>query len=63
MTNSKNSSLNAIIIFLTITLILSAIVYVLTLNAGTTGPFGNRIYGYGIMPGTCCLYYLQNIGA
>ncbi|MBK1896164.1 CPBP family intramembrane glutamic endopeptidase [Chryseobacterium paridis] len=49
MANSKSSGLRAIIVFLTITFILSSIVWILTANSGTTGPFGNRVYGYGIM--------------
>lgn len=49
MPNGKSSSRSAIIIFLTITFALSAVVWFFTLNAGNTGRFGGRVYGYGIM--------------
>jgi membrane protease YdiL (CAAX protease family) len=45
---SKAQSKKAIGIYLSITLALSAVVWVLTLNAGT-GRIGDRMYGFGIM--------------
>lgn len=42
--------LKAASIFLSITLLLSSIVWLLTIHTlGKTGSFGNRVYGYGIM--------------
>ena len=49
MERSADKSLKSILIFLLLTFTLSAIVYALTLHAGTTGRIGGRIYGYGIM--------------
>jgi membrane protease YdiL (CAAX protease family) len=47
---SKSQSKKAIGIYLLITLALSAVVWILTLNAGASaGRIGGRIYGYGIM--------------
>ena len=46
---SVKKSRKAIYTYLLITAALSAVVYLLTLNAGNTGRIGNRIYGYGIM--------------
>jgi membrane protease YdiL (CAAX protease family) len=45
---TKSQNKKAIGIYLIITLALSAVVWVLTLHAGT-GRVGGRIYGYGIM--------------
>lgn len=44
----KSQSKKAIVVYLLITLSLSAIVWVLTLHSGT-GRIGGRMYGYGIM--------------
>ena len=49
MRYKQNSDRKAIIIFLLITFALSSIVWFFTLTAKTTGAFGNRVYGYGIM--------------
>ena len=48
-THTTNQSRKAIGIYLLITCLLSAVVYLLTLHAGNTGRIGGRIYGYGIM--------------
>ena len=50
MNDTLKSNRKAIYIFLLITLALSSVIWLLTLNAGeNTGAFGNRVYGYGIM--------------
>ncbi|QNK63496.1 CPBP family intramembrane metalloprotease [Pedobacter sp. PAMC26386] len=50
MENVQTSSRKAIFTFLFFILLLSSVVWVLTIHAGVkTGSFGNRVYGYGIM--------------
>jgi membrane protease YdiL (CAAX protease family) len=50
MEKSKTSGLKAATIFLSITFLLSSIVWLVTIyTLGKTGSFANRIYGYGIM--------------
>jgi uncharacterized protein len=49
MPSTISQSRRAILIYLLITLVLSSVVWVLTLHAGSTGRLGGRIYGYGIM--------------
>ena len=49
LTSSNKKSLSKIFVFLLITVALSSVVWVLTLNAGNSGRIGLRIYGYGIM--------------
>jgi membrane protease YdiL (CAAX protease family) len=50
MKNVPAARHKAIYLFLFITLLLSAVVWILTIHAGgKAGGFGNRVYGYGIM--------------
>jgi membrane protease YdiL (CAAX protease family) len=50
MEKSASNSRKAITIYLLITIALSAVVYLLTIHAGSgTGRIGGRVYGYGIM--------------
>lgn len=50
MEKEQNPRRRAIFIFLFTTLVLSSVVWLLTIHAaGKTGTFGNRVYGYGIM--------------